>query len=496
MTTLSKHISIYSVAGILSTVASLISFPILTRLLSVEQYGILSTVSITLALMVSISKLGIQKSILRYFPGGKEPTTQGGSQDRMYSTVFIGVTLFAFTFVATYATVLISAFQQLDRNNVPAAMLILVLPIVFTQVIESGILNLEYASERSRFLAIYGVVKRYWSLGVTILALYAFDANAKCYLVALVLAELCMFVVLLRLFFARHRILPSAFSSGLLTGMVTFGIPMLGVELSWSLLSIGDRYVIQNLLGNEAVGIYAASYNLCEYIKGATIVAFGTALSPIFMRIWGSEGKAGTERLLGVASEQYFAFALLVATLVSASSEPLIRIVASEKYLEGVVIVPWVMFGMVLEGFVTVAAAGVFIAKRSAAILSIVVCSAVLNIILNYALVPRLGLLGAAMATLLSFAMLVALSIRVGRAYLYVRVPWRCIIIGTTLFLLSSNFVTSIYSGNYVVDIFLRSALIVLAFSCSYLPLFENIRRPLEGVLISILDFVGYRAKR
>jgi O-antigen/teichoic acid export membrane protein len=43
----------YSLGGVLGTVASLISFPVLTRLLSVEDYGLMSTVAVALAIVVA-----------------------------------------------------------------------------------------------------------------------------------------------------------------------------------------------------------------------------------------------------------------------------------------------------------------------------------------------------------------------------------------------------------------------------------------------------------
>ena len=61
------HVSNYTTASVLVTLASVISFPILTRLLSVEEYGVMNLVATALALLVGIGKLGLQHSALRYY---------------------------------------------------------------------------------------------------------------------------------------------------------------------------------------------------------------------------------------------------------------------------------------------------------------------------------------------------------------------------------------------------------------------------------------------
>jgi O-antigen/teichoic acid export membrane protein len=60
------QVSHYSVASLLTTVAGLISFPILTRIFSVDDYGRMNLISATLTVAVALGKTGIQHSIVRY----------------------------------------------------------------------------------------------------------------------------------------------------------------------------------------------------------------------------------------------------------------------------------------------------------------------------------------------------------------------------------------------------------------------------------------------
>ncbi|HBA34554.1 MAG TPA: polysaccharide biosynthesis protein, partial [Gammaproteobacteria bacterium] len=61
------HFSKYSLSNILIALAGLVSFPILTRMLTVEQYGVMSLIGATLTLVISFGKLGVQHSAIRFY---------------------------------------------------------------------------------------------------------------------------------------------------------------------------------------------------------------------------------------------------------------------------------------------------------------------------------------------------------------------------------------------------------------------------------------------
>ena len=68
----------YSIASLLSMVAGLVSFPLITRVFSVADYGAMNLVGATLTIAVAIGKFGVQHSILRYqseIEAGKSPYT-------------------------------------------------------------------------------------------------------------------------------------------------------------------------------------------------------------------------------------------------------------------------------------------------------------------------------------------------------------------------------------------------------------------------------------
>ena len=61
------HTSNYTISSVLVTLAGLVSFPILTRILDVGEYGVMNLIATALSLMVGVAKLGMQHSTLRFY---------------------------------------------------------------------------------------------------------------------------------------------------------------------------------------------------------------------------------------------------------------------------------------------------------------------------------------------------------------------------------------------------------------------------------------------
>jgi O-antigen/teichoic acid export membrane protein len=199
---------------------------------------------------------------------------------------------------------------------------------------------------------------------------------------------------------------------------------MLGYELSSVVLNVGDRYVIQGLIGSTQLGVYSAAYNLCVYVQLVCINSVTQALMPIYMRLWSESGAAETRRFLEQSLRHYVVLALPVAAGLTAVGSEFLPAVASEKYLAGAVVIPFVMGGLIVDGAGTILGAGLFIQKQTKVIGALVVASAVGNIALNLVLVPRQGIVGAAIATFASYVVLTGGMAVVARRRLPVTMPW------------------------------------------------------------------------
>ncbi|TXC66421.1 lipopolysaccharide biosynthesis protein [Piscinibacter aquaticus] len=161
----SKHLSYYTLASVLVTLASVVSFPLLTRLLSVEEYGVMNLVSSALAILVGVAKLGLGNAALRFYSevrAGKHGVDMNGYA----STVVVGMGALGLVVTLGWlaATLLIPATWWNDPLVAPLMAFTSVLVLV--RVLESALLNQIRAQELSGLLALFGVVRRYVGLAV------------------------------------------------------------------------------------------------------------------------------------------------------------------------------------------------------------------------------------------------------------------------------------------------------------------------------------------
>lgn len=104
---LALHISNYSIGNLLVTISGLVSFPIFTRVFTVDEYGVMNLIATTLALLLAISKLGIQHSIVRFY--GESKSKAGGAGVSEY----LSTTLFGMMAIALAVTLAWAAVSQL-----------------------------------------------------------------------------------------------------------------------------------------------------------------------------------------------------------------------------------------------------------------------------------------------------------------------------------------------------------------------------------------------
>jgi O-antigen/teichoic acid export membrane protein len=421
------HTSHYSIASFFTAIAGLVSFPLMTRIFSVEQYGQMNLIAATLTIAVSLGKVGVQHAIIRQqseIRAGKSTYT-----DRQ----FFSTTLLGMTGTAVVAMLVLAVGAQLAPANWlgdPKLRLLFLIAgaVVVAQVLESALLNFARADNLTTLQMKYQVIKKYAGLALILAALLLVSKSLFAFYWATLVIEVSSVLLFAYALFRGHKWpTPSRadYSRPLHFNLLKFGIPMMiGYELAGIILSVGDRYVINGMIGEASVGLYSASYNLCQYVQSVVISSVGQAVIPLYTQMWDRKGAEAAAEFISRSLRSYVLLgAPVVAGLASVGPE-LLPSLASEKYLGGAVILPWVIAGMVVEGAIPMVGAGLFIQRRTRTIMTIVTCAALLNILLNVILVPRLGIVGAAVATLVSYGMSATTMLFAGRRVLAVKLPW------------------------------------------------------------------------
>lgn len=184
----------------------------------------------------------------------------------------------------------------------------------------------------------------------------------------------------------------------LFKSMLLFSIPLICNSISWWIASFCDRFFLEYYIGTDAVGIYSAA---------SKIPAVVTAVSAVFMQAWVLSAikeyqKDSSNSFFSSVFRKYCAAFVVWAAIIICICKPFVQMVNRGDFSESWEFVPLLICAVVFSGFSDFFSAFYTSAKKNNAILITTLIGAVINIILNIVFIPKWGIQGAVLATMIS----------------------------------------------------------------------------------------------
>lgn len=463
ITKLFKHMSHYFVAEILVMISGIISFPIFTRILSKSEYGIMAIVTATLTLCNILASGGLRPSVVKFYG---EYKYKEGNVDLLYSTLFVstcffGVIFAILIFLAGYVipgAILSSQISQLFG---------FVAGLIFFNVIIKLVLSILKAEEKTLLYGTIFVVNKYLGLGLSIVFVVFLSMRLQGIYSGLLLSD-ALFAIILMFYVAKRlkaKILK--FSKDVFWEVFKYGVPLLLLNVSAFFNNMGDRYLIQLFLGSEKVAVYSVGYNMSSYVQALLLNTMTMAFWPICMNLWSQKGVEETEKFLKKVMLIYIVVACPIIFGTSALGSELIVLMASSKYAGTHTLIPFIISGIMIGGLHLSVTAGLYIYKKTVLISLLLLFSATINIALNYLLIPKIGIIGAALATLVSNVIYLVTGRQYSKKYLNIKIDYLAIlkysIMSYIMYLLLINL--KLYAYSKLVTMILFIAFGVAAYS-------------------------------
>ena len=402
-----RHLRNYASAGVVSAAIGVVSFPILTRNLDVEQYGLLGLVTASLTLFIAIGKLGVQQSVIRFFAEvrhGRGPWTRA----QMNATVALTFLALASLTTASWLVAGVAVLPRFLQAEHVERLFVAAAGVVFVRLLGSGVVNFLRAEQRSGDVARTQVIARALTVGIVVGFVLVDDVSPLRYVAALFLAECVAMGYAASRYREGFAFRRTDARAALARALLVYGVPLMLLESLGLVLRLSDRYLIEAMLGVEALGQYAASYNLVGYLDIIVLGALVQAVRPMYMHLHEGEGEGATRAFLHRGLHVYLALGLPFVAVFSLVSPHLLAFLAGADYAPGTVVIPFVTFSFLIEGTMHFLAAGLYIAKDTRALMVWGGIATALNLALNLWAIPRFELVGAASVTILCYAVFLA----------------------------------------------------------------------------------------
>ena len=402
---------------IAAMIGGLISVPILTRILTREDYGRLSLILLAVSFFTSFARLGIPQSITRYLP---EYGKSGQEQARHYvSSVFI------FSLASSSCIALsFSAAGFLARGS-PwdswAVYIALFGILLFNEVLLSTLSEVYRAQQRSLFTSLIGIISRYSTLAASLLFFFLVSRTLVSFLAGKASIQTVLILVFVIPLFRWKFIRLQKIDFGIVRQAIRYGLPLSLATAGGFFIAYGDRYVIQKLLNTVEVARYSLPYDIVQQAETALTTPLRMAIVPLVFTMMLNDGE---EKASVFLSQVVRGVLLLIIPMVfglSFLARDIILLLGSSKYADSSQLLPILSAGILVGGINFLITTGLSFQKRTDIIAYMTIGSGVLNILMNLALIPFMGVFGSAWATLISYSLHLFVSYRLSSRYLRIR---------------------------------------------------------------------------
>jgi O-antigen/teichoic acid export membrane protein len=189
-----------------------------------------------------------------------------------------------------------------------------------------------------------------------------------------------------------------------LGAMLAFGTPIIVTALGAQALLLADRYLLAALASPAAVGLYVPNYAIAERTMGFAFTPLFGALYPLAARAWAQGDRPKALEFIQLTQRLFLIFGGLAAILLVLMGDQLAQAMLGERFARGNAVIGLVALGNLIWFQGILFHQPLELDKRTKVISAQVLVAGAINIGLNLLLIPRYGLMGAAWATLLSYA--------------------------------------------------------------------------------------------
>ncbi|MBL8151205.1 MAG: oligosaccharide flippase family protein [Blastocatellia bacterium] len=393
---------------------SILLIPLYTRYIVPREYGALALMMIVLSTIPLILRMGLGNALLRSWYEYEE-----SKRPKLVGTVLIFLLLTSIPVLSVLAFFAPYFSQLLFENSNYIFHLRIICLIAFLEVVNvipDTLMRVRNASVEYSSAQTIGFLTQ---LILIIVLIKFFNFGIRAILIGNLIGSLIENTIMIGL---TWRQVSLGFDKIELRKMLAFGSPIIFGRLAAVCFQYIDRFFLEHYVNLRVVGLYALGNQLSTPITLLVTTPFSMIWANMqFSTMKDKDAEEYYSRMLTYVLLAASILAMPVVVLV----EDVLRIFAPMKYWETATVVPWLVFGAVLDAVIPTLNVGINIKRKNLTNPLIVIMSALVNVGLNFLLIPHYSMLGAAIATAASYVFMAFLRYYISNYYMPIRYEWR-----------------------------------------------------------------------
>jgi O-antigen/teichoic acid export membrane protein len=413
-----KQSAIYGLGGIVSRLLAVLLLPLYTSYLGTTGFGKIETIVALTTVLVVVLRLGISSAFFRFYFDSTDPERR---------TLVVRT---SFWFTMTMATaglvagfVLATPLAHLLRLGDDPWLVRAGFVGLWAQMNYEQLTSLFRVEERPVAFVTASIANIFITVGTTVLLVVGLNKGPTGAVVGNFLGTLTVYFALLA--YRRYQ-LGLQFDRDLLRAMNRFGMPLVPSALALWAINFIDRFFVAVFKGQDEVGVYSLA------VRASSVIVF---LMVAFRLAWPAfaysiEDDSVAKRTYAFVLTYLLFLCCWVSLVLGLLSPWIVQVLAPHKpafYRASEAIGILAFAGTAYAGY-TVLAIGIGRARRTQFNWIVTGAAALLNVVLNLALIPPYGMMGAAISTVAAYvAMFIGMTWNAQRVW-PVPYQWRRVV--------------------------------------------------------------------
>lgn len=381
--TLASNTLIFAICNFTSKLLVFFMLPFYTAVLTKEEFGTADLIVTIVGLLLPIFSLSVSHGCMRFALDKSKNTCE--------------VFSFGLKIIILGASLLVISTPILLKINIIKGYVFVFLLLFISHLFQSYFSLFARGIDKVRLVGVAGVVSSFVVVISNVLLLFVFHFGVSGYLWSMVISHLSAIIILfwggkMALYFTTSR------NKELSKEIINYSLPLIPNSLSWWINHSANRLILNHYCGVADVGLYSAASKMPSIID---------TFRGIFVQAWQLStiteyDKDDSSSFFSSMYKGYNLFIILICTLLITFSQLLARILYSAGFFDAWIFTPLLLVGVVFGSLVAYYSPFYLAHKKTKILFYSTAAGAVITIGMNILLIPYLGIMGAAVTSMLS----------------------------------------------------------------------------------------------